>query len=224
MKTIKKAQDGNKTKKNKKVPETPVLGDDLSISNAIRRLAKNPKDPENWVNQGLRLHPVIQVSRAVSEAITRGGAALGNKRFKKENARTDSIYNAQKKELKKDKNGGKVIKKAQKGANLQLKNISKERDSIERILPKVKKLSDKINKGKSKMPVGLDKKQTGGSIGSKVVKENPRQQKRLSRIKENNPERAERVEKRMVKRADRAMGARGAASRMKTGGKVAKKK
>jgi hypothetical protein len=64
----------------------------------------------------------------------------------------------------------------------------------------------------------------GGSVGSKVVKENPRQQRRLSRIKENNPERAERVEKRMVKRADRAMGARGAASRMKTGGKVAKKK
>jgi hypothetical protein len=115
------------------------------------------------------------------------------------------------------------MKKAQKGANLQLKNISKERDSIERILPKVKKLSDKINKGKSKMPVGLDKKQTGGSIGSKVVKENPRQQKRLSRIKENNPERAERVEKRMVKRADRAMGARGAASRMKSGGSVKKK-
>jgi hypothetical protein len=118
MKAIKKAQNGNKTKKNKKVPETPVLGDDLSISNAVRRLAKNPKDPENWVNQGLRLHPVIQASRAVSEAITRGAAALGNKRFKKENARTDSIYNAQKKELQKDKNGGKVVKKAKSGTTV----------------------------------------------------------------------------------------------------------
>jgi hypothetical protein len=68
------------------------------------------------------------------------------------------------------------------------------------------------------------KMQTGGSIGSKVVNENPRQQKRLSRIKETNPERAAKVEKRMVRRADRAMGARGAASRMKTGGAVAKKK
>jgi hypothetical protein len=67
------------------------------------------------------------------------------------------------------------------------------------------------------------KMKNGGSIGSKVVKENPRQQKRLSRIKKNNPERAERVEKRMVKRADRAMGARGAVSRMKSGGSVKKK-
>ena len=71
--------------------------------------------------------------------------------------------------------------------------------------------------------LGATKMQNGGSVGSKVVKENPRQQKRLSRIKENNPERAERVEKRMVKRADRAMGARGAASRMKSGGSVKKK-
>jgi hypothetical protein len=79
---------------------------------------------------------------------------------------------------------------------------------------------------KKKMQTGgavKKKMQTGGSIGSKVVKENPRQQKRLSRIKKNNPERAERVEKRMVKRADRAMGARGAASRMKSGGSVKKK-
>ena len=125
MKAIKKAQTGTTAKKTtkkpseKKVPETKVLGDDLSISNALRRLAKNPKDPENWVNQGLRLHPVIQASRAVSEAITRTGAALGNKRFKKENARTDSIYNAQKKELQKGKNGGKVAKKCKYGNTIE---------------------------------------------------------------------------------------------------------
>jgi hypothetical protein len=79
---------------------------------------------------------------------------------------------------------------------------------------------------KKKMQTGgavKKKMKNGGSIGSKVVKENPRQQKRLSRIKKNNPERAERVEKRMVKRADRAMGARGAVSRMKSGGSVKKK-
>jgi hypothetical protein len=124
----------------------------------------------------------------------------------------------------KAKDGGKVIKKAQKGANLQLKNISKEKSPIEKPVSKVRKTLDSLVNAKPKLPVGLQKKQTGGSIGSKVVNENPRQQKRLSRIKETNPERAAKVEKRMVRRADRAMGARGAASRMKTGGKVAKKK
>jgi hypothetical protein len=83
-------------------------------------------------------------------------------------------------------------------------------------------------RGKAKLTkdkqLGATKMQTGGSIGSKVVQENPRQQRRLSRIRETNPERASKVEKRMVRRADRAMGARGAASRMKAGGKVAKKK
>jgi hypothetical protein len=115
------------------------------------------------------------------------------------------------------------MKKAQKGANLQLKNISKEKRPIEKPVSKARKTLDSLVNAKPKLPSGLQKKQTGGSIGSKVVKENPRQQKRLSRIKENNPERAERVEKRMVKRADRAMGARGAASRMKSGGSVKKK-
>lgn len=83
----------------------------------------------------------------------------------------------------------------------------------------------------------ISKKQTGGpitlgsvkrnlldpSIGQKVVNENPRQQKRLNRIKQTNPERAARVENRMVRRANRAMGARGAASRMKKGGSIKKK-
>ena len=115
------------------------------------------------------------------------------------------------------------MKKAQKGANLQLKNISTEKRPIEKPSLKAKKILDSLSNNKPKSYSGLQKKQTGGSIGSKVVKENPRQQKRLSRIKENNPERAERVEKRMVKRADRAMGARGAASRMKSGGSVKKK-
>lgn len=124
----------------------------------------------------------------------------------------------------KAKNGGKVIKKAQKGANLQLKNISKEKSPIEKPVSKVRKTLDSLVNARPKSPISLQKKQTGGSIGSKVVQENPRQQRRLSRIRETNPERASKVEKRMVRRADRAMGARGAASRMKTGGKVAKKK
>ena len=112
----------------------------------------------------------------------------------------------------------------------QLKNYMNKSSTAEKIyqaLPNVGRLFGKSAADvPSKKTGGAVKKkmQTGGSIGSKVVKENPRQQKRLSRIKKNNPERTERVEKRMVKRADRAMGARGAASRMKTGGKVAKKK
>jgi hypothetical protein len=69
----------------------------------------------------------------------------------------------------------------------------------------------------------IKKAQDGDSIGAQVVKENKRQQKRLARIKETNPERASKVEGRMVRRANRAMNARGAASRMKTGGAVKKK-
>jgi hypothetical protein len=103
-KTVKKAQKG------KKVPETPAIGDDLSISNAIRRIRKDPKDPDNLINQALRLHPITQLARAGSEAITRVGAALGSKALKKDNAKRDSTYEAQKKELQKKKAGGKVVK------------------------------------------------------------------------------------------------------------------
>lgn len=112
-KTIKKYQKSGPPIK-KKVPETPVIGDDLSISNAIRRIRKSPKDLDNLVNQGLRLHPFTQAARAVSQGITRTAGALGNKRMQKENARTDSIYNAQKKELQKNKTGGKTKAKTGK--------------------------------------------------------------------------------------------------------------
>ena len=124
----------------------------------------------------------------------------------------------------------KPIKKAQNGTvkysdpTPVFEKLRKSQDSISKARLKLIDKKEQTQKNfKSKM-AGLKKKmQTGGSIGSKVVKENPRQQKRLSRIRENNPERAERVEKRMVRRADRAMGARGAASRMKSGGSVKKK-
>ncbi len=124
----------------------------------------------------------------------------------------------------------KVKKKMKNGGSLSALKASTKRDKG--IDPKgayttVQKKTLAGAKGKAKLTadkqLGATKMQNGGSVGSKVVKENPRQQKRLSRIKENNPERAERVEKRMVKRADRAMGARGAASRMKSGGSVKKK-
>jgi hypothetical protein len=114
VKKVKKYQNSGKPIK-KSVPETRVIGDDLSISNAVRRLAKNPKDADNVVNQLLRLNPITQAARAVSQGIVRTAGALGNKKMQKENARTDSIYNAQKKELQKDKKGGKVAKKAKTG-------------------------------------------------------------------------------------------------------------
>lgn len=99
-----------KAQTGKKVAETRNLGDDLSISNAIRRIKKNPKDPDNLINQALRLHPYIQIARGLSEGVSRVGGALGNKSFQKENARRDSTYEAQKKELQKKKAGGKVTK------------------------------------------------------------------------------------------------------------------
>lgn len=118
VKKVKKYQNAPKPVK-KKVPETRVLGDDLSISNAVRRLVKNPKDPDNVVNQLLRLNPITQSARAISEGITRTAGALGNKRMQKENATRDSIYNAQKKELQKDKKGGTIKKvKAKNGKEM----------------------------------------------------------------------------------------------------------
>ena len=117
VKKVRKYQNAPKPIK-KKVPETKVVGDDLSISNAVRRLVKNPKDPDNVVNQLLRLNPITQGARAISEGITRTAGALGNKRMQKENATRDSIYNAQKKELQKDKKGG-VVKKAKAGAKVK---------------------------------------------------------------------------------------------------------
>jgi hypothetical protein len=104
-KTIKKAQTG------RKVPDTKTVGEDLSISNAVRRLAKNPKDPDNVINQAMRLNPVTQLARAGAEGFTRIGAALGNKNMKKEIATRDSTYKAQKKELQKKKTGG-MLKRA----------------------------------------------------------------------------------------------------------------
>jgi hypothetical protein len=119
MATIKKVKKYQKSGPpiKKKVPETSVVGDDLSISNAVRRIRKNPKDPDNLINQAMRLNPITQLARAGSEAITRTAGALGNKKMKKENARRDSIYNAQKKELQKDKKGG-VVKKAKTGKQM----------------------------------------------------------------------------------------------------------
>lgn len=117
MATIKKSY-VKKAQKGKKVPETSTLGDDLSISNAVRRLVKNPKDVDNIVNQGLRLNPITQSARAIAEGITRVGGALGNKGMKKENARKDSIYEAQKKELQKNKKGGMIKKKMKNGGSV----------------------------------------------------------------------------------------------------------
>jgi hypothetical protein len=117
MATIKKSY-VKKAQKGKKVPETSALGDDLSISNAVRRLMKNPKDVDNIVNQGLRLNPITQSARAIAEGITRIGGALGNKGMKKENARKDSIYEAQKKELQKNKKGGMIKKKMKNGGSV----------------------------------------------------------------------------------------------------------
>lgn len=127
----------------------------------------------------------------------------------------------------------KPIKKAQNGTvkysdpTVEFEKIKKSKDSIYKAnfdLNNKKREQEKYYKiKKDSLNKKLQKKQTGGSIGSKVVEENPRQQKRLNRIKQTNPERAARVENRMVKRANRAMGARGAASRMKKGGSVKKK-
>jgi hypothetical protein len=127
-----------------------------------------------------------------------------------------------------DKNGYRL--KMKNGGSLSALNASNKRDKgtdVGGAYTTVQKKALAGAKGKASLTkdkqLGATKMQNGGSVGSKVVKENPRQQKRLSRIRETNPERAERVEKRMVKRADRAMGARGAASRMKSGGSVKKK-
>jgi len=93
----------------------------------------------------------------------------------------------------------------------------------------LQKAFDKKYKGKLDIPENKNggavkkKMQTGGSIGAQAVKEDKRQQKRLSRIKETNPERAAKVENRMVKRADRALGVRGAASRLRVGNRAKKK-
>ena len=142
-----------------------------------------------------------------------------------------------KKPIKKAQNGAKTAdstayfkKKAQEAYGAAAMNMTRNPESMFKL---AKEYGDagarQAKKGKpgydkNGYPLKKKKMQTGGSIGSKVVQENPRQQRRLSRIRETNPERAAKVEKRMVRRADRAMGARGAASRMKTGGKVAKKK
>ena len=120
VKKVRKYQNAPKPIK-KKVPETKVVGDDLSISNAVRRLIKNPKDPDNVVNQLMRLNPITQGARAISEGITRTAGALGNKRMQKENATRDSIYNAQKKELQKDKKGGVIKKTKAKNGKQMLK-------------------------------------------------------------------------------------------------------
>lgn len=113
--TVKKMQGGGVTNPTKKkVPETRVLSDDMSISNAARRLAKDPKDVGNVMNQLMRLNPAMQGARAIAEGIYGVGAALGNKGMQKENATRDSTYNAQKKELQKNKKGG-VIKKKMGG-------------------------------------------------------------------------------------------------------------
>jgi len=108
IKKIKKYKDGGTP--TKKVPDTKTVGEDLSISNAVRRLAKNPRDADNVVNQALRLNPVTQLARAGAEGFTRIGAALGNKNMQKEVASRDSTYEAQKKQLQK-KNGGTLKRK-----------------------------------------------------------------------------------------------------------------
>jgi hypothetical protein len=99
-KSLTKAQAGKQTRQ---------PGDDLSISNAVREIIKNPSG-DNLMNQGLILNPITQLARAGAEGITRVGAALGNKRMKEDVAKRDSTYEAHKRELQGRKSGGKVSK------------------------------------------------------------------------------------------------------------------
>lgn len=84
----------------KTVPETDVLGDDFSISNAARRIFVDPGSFDNWANQILRVNPITQTARAFSSGINSIAAGLGNKAAKREQARRDSIYNQQRDMLK----------------------------------------------------------------------------------------------------------------------------
>jgi hypothetical protein len=160
--------------------------------------------------------PIFEKLRKSKDSIDNAKLNLINKKRK-----TEAEFKTKMENLK---------KKMKNGGSLSALNASNKRDKgtdVGGAYTIVQKKALAGAKGKASLTkdkqLGATKMQNGGSVGSKVVKENPRQQKRLSRIKENNPERAERVEKRMVKRADRAMGARGAASRMKSGGSVKKK-
>jgi hypothetical protein len=80
-------------------PETKVLGDDLSIANAARRIYLNPGDLDNWMNQVGRINPITQIARGISSGIVNTGAFLGNRNLQHEVDNTDSIYQNQKRLL-----------------------------------------------------------------------------------------------------------------------------
>ena len=82
------------------VPETDVVGDDLSISNALRRLYLNPGSFDNWVNQGLRLNPITQAARAVSTPIGYLAEFFGSDKDKKYRQEHEKIYKDQKAKLR----------------------------------------------------------------------------------------------------------------------------
>jgi hypothetical protein len=106
-KKLKKYQATTKTKSNevkpspkRKVPETPVLGDDISISNALRRLALDPSSAENWVNQGARL--MIQPVRPPAELVSKAMRMAGNKKEIAFEKQREGTYQAQKKLLQQE--------------------------------------------------------------------------------------------------------------------------
>lgn len=82
-----------------KVPDTKSMGEDLSISNAVRRIKASPKDVDNVMTQSFRLHPFVQAPRLIAEGYTRLSGALGNKNSKSEIKKIDSTYQAQKKAI-----------------------------------------------------------------------------------------------------------------------------
>jgi hypothetical protein len=195
MRTIKKAQSGVKQK-----PVRKISVDNTSTG------------PKRDVTKDIRAErtAVANKNKAITNSYNKKSTDYKNDSKKLKQAAFDFRYEQQMGDQM-----GRTPERSQELAKFAEKE-AKTKDSLSTVYSKKAKESVKNPKYKPAL-------KNGGSVGSKVVKENPRQQKRLSRIKENNPERAERVEKRMVKRADRAMGARGAASRMKSGGKIKKK-
>ena len=106
-KTLKKYQG---VKGSSQTGKTKVdLSKDLSMSNNIQNFAKNPT-AENALRAALVVNPLTQAARALAEAITRTGAALGNKTMQTQAAQRDSIYEANSNALSKQKKGGSIKK------------------------------------------------------------------------------------------------------------------
>lgn len=115
-----------KYQKKGQVVDTKAPGDDLSISNAVRRIAVNPKNVDNVMKQALRLHPFTQIVRGAGEVATAIMRAAGNKKEQTHKTERDSTYNAQKKALQqqlKDKYGFSF----KKGGSTKIKAKSKNK-------------------------------------------------------------------------------------------------